>query len=111
MGDFNCEVGNSAIKAFMDAFTLVNLIKNPTCYKSDSPRCIDLIMTNCKSHFHNTTNIETGLSDFHVMILSILKGDFIKRGPKIIAYRDYKKFDILRFISKILHKQILNCLN
>ena len=37
MGDFNCEVGDSAIKAFMDTYTLVNLIKNPTCHKSDSP--------------------------------------------------------------------------
>ena len=45
------------------------------------------------------------------MILSILKGDFIKRGPKIITYRDYKKFDILRFMFKILHQKILNCLN
>ena len=94
MGDFNYEVGNSAIKAFMDTYTLVNLMKNPTCYKSDSTRYIDLILTNCKSHFHDMANIETGLSDFQVMILSILKGDFIKRGPKIITQRDDKKFDI-----------------
>ena len=107
--DFNCEVGDSAIKAFMDTYTLVNLIKNPTCHKSDSPRCIDLILTNCKSHFQNTTNVETGLSDFHVMILSILKGDFIKRGPKIITYRDYKQFDIPSFRSEISNPQILNC--
>ena len=109
MGDFNCEVGDSAIKAFMDTYTLVNLIKNPTCHKSDSPPCIDLILTNCKSHFQNTTNVETGLSDFHVMILSILKGDFIKRGPKIITYRDYKQFDIPSFRSEISNPQILNC--
>ena len=91
MGDFNYELGDSAIKAFMDTYKLVNLIKNPTCHKSDNPRCIDLILTNCKSHFQNTTNLETGMSDFHVMILSILKVDFTKRGPKILTYSDYKK--------------------
>ena len=92
----------------MDTYKLVNLIKNPTCHKSDNPRCIDLILTNCESHFQNTTNVETGLSDFHVMILSILKGDFTKRCPKIFTYRDCKKFDIPSFRSEILNHRILN---
>ena len=108
MGDLNCEMGDSAIKAFMDTYKLVKLSKNPTCHKSENPRCIDLILTNCKSHFQNTTNVETGLSDFHVMILSILKGDFTKRSPKILTYRDYKKFDIPSFRSEILNHRILN---
>ena len=42
------------------------------------------------------------------MILSILKGDFAKRGPKILTYRDYKKFDIPSFRSEILNHRILN---
>ena len=42
------------------------------------------------------------------MILGILKGDFTKRGPKILTYRDYKKFDILSFRSEILNHRILN---
>ena len=31
------------------------------------------------------------------MIVTVVKGGFIKRGPKIINYRDYRKFDIYSF--------------
>ena len=42
------------------------------------------------------------------MILSILKGYFTKRSPKILTYREYKKFDIPSFRSEILNHRILN---
>ena len=79
----------------MDSYDLCDLIKSPTCFKSDSPRCFDLILTNRKSSFQNSTTVETGLSDFHTMILTILKGSFVKRGPKIVEYRDYSKFSYI----------------
>ena len=40
---------------------------------------------------------ETGLSDFHNMIMTVLKDGYIKRSPKIIMYRDYRNFDIQSF--------------
>ena len=42
--------------------------------------------------FQNSYAIETGLSDFHKMIVTILKIYFQKKEPKIIQYRDYKHF-------------------
>ncbi len=81
---------------------LQNLIKGPTCFKSDNPRCIDLILTNRKHNFQNTTTTETGLSDFHAMIVSMLKGGFSKRGPKIIAYRDYSAYCAVDFRSDLM---------
>ena len=56
-----------------------------------------MILTNRISKFQNTVSIETGLSDFHCMIVTVVKGCFIKRDPKIINYRDYRKFDIDSF--------------
>ena len=41
--------------------------------------------------------METELSDFRSMIVTILRGGFVNRGPTIIAYRDYKKFDVNAF--------------
>ena len=41
--------------------------------------------------------IETGLSDFYLMIATVLKGGFVKRGPKIITYRDYSRFSTIDF--------------
>ena len=56
---------------------------------------IDLILTNRTSNF---------LSDFHCMITTAAKGGFIKRGPKIINYRDYRKFDSFRFRYDLNHR-------
>ena len=93
LGDFNLAVEHGEMKTFMEIFHLKNLIKVPTCFKSENPKCIDLILTNKHHTFQNSNTMETGLSDFHSMIVTILKGGFVKRGPKIIIYRHYKKFD------------------
>ena len=92
IGDFNCEPKDGIISDFMDNYDLSNLVKSPTCFKSDSPRCIDLILTNRKRSFQNTVTVHTGLSDFHAMIVTVLKGGYRKKGPKIITYRNYTKF-------------------
>ena len=44
LGDFNIEVKHEEMKTFMEIFHLKNLIKVPTCFKSDNPKCIDLIL-------------------------------------------------------------------
>ena len=93
VGDFNLGEKNSILKDFMNSCSLENVVKKPTCFKSDSPTCIDLILTSDTTRLKNTTTIETGLSDFHVMIATALKGSFGKRGPRIITYRDYNKFN------------------
>ena len=92
IGDFNCEPNDTIISDFMDNYGLKNLVRSPTCFRSDSPRCIDLILTNRKRSFQNTVTVHTGLSDFHAMIVTALKGGYKKKGPKIIRYRNYAKF-------------------
>ena len=96
-GDFNTDEKGQNISNFMESYSLKNIVKAPTCFKSDRPKTIDLILTNRASNFQNTTSIETGLSDFHCMIVTVVKGGFIKRGPMIINYRDYSKYDIHKF--------------
>ena len=82
----------------MDLFALKNLVKEPTCFKSGNPRCIDLLLTNRERNFQHTTAIETGLSDFHKLIVTVLKTSFDKQRPNVVNYRDYKNFrvDIFR---------------
>ena len=55
IGDFNCEIGDDVINDFVDSYELASLVWSPTCFKFDSPRCIDLILTNMKSSFQATT--------------------------------------------------------
>ena len=65
MGDFNMTETEEQLKNFLDLYCLKNLVKEPTCYKSHTPRCIDLVLTNRNRSVQQTTTVETGLSDFH----------------------------------------------
>ena len=98
VGDLNSEETNCEISNFMDVYGLRNLIKSPSCYKSaDNPSSIDMFLMNKTFGFQNPTTIEVGLSDFHLMILTVLKSGFVKKGPSIVTYRDYSKFDPIKF--------------
>ena len=59
---------------------------------SSSPRCIDLILTNRGRNFQQTTAVETGLSDFHKMVVTVLKASLDKQKPNVVNYRDYRNF-------------------
>ena len=74
-------------------YKLKKLIKVLTCFKNpERPTSIDEMLTNSNRSFQNSCAIEMGLSDFHKMIVTILKTYFQKKEPKIIQYRDYKNF-------------------
>ena len=60
-----------------------NLVREKTCFKNHvNPSCIDLSITNSSLRFQNTTTFASGLSDFHKMILTVLKTTFQKVKAK-----------------------------
>ena len=60
------------------------------------------MLTNKPKCFQNTCVLETGLSDFHKMTVTVLKMHFTKQKPKIITYRDYRMFSNVDFRTAIL---------
>ena len=101
-GDFNTEESEECIEEFLFERNFKNLVKEKTCYKSlENPSCIDLLITNSSASFQNTTTVETGLSDFHKMVVTVMKTTFPKAQPKIVYYRDYKNFDLAKFRSDL----------
>ena len=58
------------------------LVKNP-----NHPLSIDLFLTNAPKYFQNSSVREAGLSDFHKMVITVMKMSFQKLEPKIINYR------------------------
>ena len=77
------------MKEFCDIYSFKNLIKEPTCFKNPAnPKCIDLMLTNRHRCFQNSCVIETGLSGFHKMTVTLLRTFFKKAEPKVISYRD-----------------------
>ena len=79
---------------FCNVYNLESPSNIPTCFKNpENPSCIDLLLTNSKNNFDEALVLESGLSDFHKLVVSVLKSYFKKEDPKVIIYRDYKYFD------------------
>ena len=94
LGDFNAGNSDLSLNEFCGMYTLKHLITEPTCYKNqNNPSIIDIILTNRKRSFHDSQTIETGLSDHHKMIITVLKSEFKKKDPTQVDYRSYKYFD------------------
>ena len=81
LGDFNSEVVEKSMKEFCGIYNLQNLIKEPTCYKNiNNPSSIDVILTNRCMSFGKSQAIETGISDFHKMTVTVLKTFYQKKS-------------------------------
>ena len=79
LGDFNTEIDEQHMQSFYDNYSLKSLIRQPTCCKNiEKPTCIDLILTNMPHCFQSKCVIETGLSNFHLMSLTIIRKSFQK---------------------------------
>ena len=102
MGDFNMTTGNPILSQFLDTFALSPLNVDPTCFKnSKNPSCINILLTNFKPSFMKTNVFETGTSDHHKLISTIMKLLCTRENPKTKYYRDYRKFDIDCFSSEL----------
>ena len=92
-GDQNIKEGEECLHDFLDEFHAKNMVKVPTCFKNpDNPSCIDLFVTNSYRSFMKTMAVSTGLSDFHKMIVTVMRSTFPKAKPKTIKYRDFSKY-------------------
>ena len=62
------------MRDFCHVYTCQNTIKDQTCFKNPrNPSCVDLFITNRPKSFQSYAVIETGLSDFEKMSLTVMK--------------------------------------
>ena len=93
LDDFNTGMEHLALRDICNLYSVTSSINKPTCCKNPSkPSCIDLILTNYTICFPNSNIIETVLSDFHKMVVTIMKTAFRKLKPKKINYEKCKHF-------------------
>ena len=103
LGDFKEGRDNSDMSVFCDTYDFKCIIKKPTCYKNPGNLSwIDLMLTNNPKRSQSSCVVETSLSDFHRMTITVMKTTFKKFQPKIIHYRDYKNFQNDRHKDKLL---------
>ena len=80
--DINMEIEDPILRSFMEKHNLNSLIKMPTCFRSDRGRCIDLILTNKQHSCFSSQTFETGFSNFHHLLYTMLKTTTVLNCPK-----------------------------
>ena len=102
MGDFNVNVKETNMKVFCNQHKFKALNEEPTCFKNfNNPSCFDLFLTNSSKSFEKCFTLETGMSDFEKLIITILKVKPDNLPPRIIKYRDYENFESKAFNKKL----------
>ena len=106
-GDLNMLESDFALEDFLVQNDGRCLVKEPTCFKNaESPTIIDHFITNSPRLFQNTAAYNIGLSDFHLLIATVLKVGIPKQEPKTVTYRSFSRFNEKRF-----HEELRNELN
>ena len=96
-----------SLNEFCHIFDLKSTVNKPTHLKNPkNPPCIDLMLTDKQVRFLKVKTVETELSDFHKMVVSVFKTSFKKQKPKIVTYRDYLCFDNEIFRDHTMHLKI-----
>ena len=90
-GGFNAQVGEKSFDTFLYQHELTSINGYLTCYPNN-PSCMDHILTNSPRSFLQTKTVFTGLSDFHKLVLSVIKLHFCKAKAKEISYRNFRDF-------------------
>jgi hypothetical protein len=104
LGDINIDMSmsdNIVERQICTMYDLKNLIKSPTCFKSEKGTLIDPVIVSNNRKMCNPFNLTCGASDFHNMVGCILKHSLPVIKPFRIQYRSYKHFDELKFKQDI----------
>ena len=105
LGDININMLDppSNFNDLIELYGLNNVIKDPTCFKSDSPTLIDVIFTDTPRRIGAAISCATGISDFHNIVCACTKVYAPKMDASKIKYRTLKNFDNEAFIQDLHH--------
>ena len=107
LGDLNSEPTESTVRDSCQIYGCKNLIKDNTCFKKpEKPSCIDLIITNRPKSFQNSVVLETGLSDFHKVTLTVMKVLYKKQSQPLSHTTTIKIF-LVRYLWLIFRIEYL----
>ena len=86
MGDFDMTLRNPNLNELVKDNELCNVISESTCFKSINLTGTDNFLTYQKARFLETVIFETGLSDHHKLIGTMLRPKFAKEKPNKTFY-------------------------
>ena len=68
-----------------------------------STSCIDLFITNCSKYFQDSNIVQTGTSDFHEIVVTVMKTTYQKLEPETISDRGYEYYFNERFRERDIY--------
>ena len=72
--DPNVESSDPVLNGFCNVYNLFSIVKEPKYFKNlYNSSYIALFLTNRPQSFQSSVTIETGISDFHKMVITVLK--------------------------------------
>ena len=81
-------------------------MKTETCFTRPHKSLIDLLLTNKPLSLQKMHATETSLSGYHKLISTFFKSHFTRQRPKVITYKNYKKFDEDDFLNDLQKLEI-----
>ena len=67
----------------------------------DKATLIDIIFNNKPRSFDKTQGFVTGISDFHKLVVAVLRSYYKKLSPKNLLYRNGKRFEKTSFLRDL----------
>ena len=107
LDDFKIEMESNILRLFVYCINhgLKSLMRQPTCYKSPSnPTCICLILTNSPQKLQSACVLETGLSDFHLIAVTVMRKILKKLKHRAVNYWSYTHFSNEASGEYLLHE-------
>ena len=103
IGDLNFNMLESnTLSRLCPTLNLTNVITEPTCFKSNNPTLIDVMLVTKRKKVIKNFSLDTGISDFHNLIGGVLKIHTPLPAKKIIYYRKLSKINYQAMINDII---------
>ena len=103
MSNLNNHIGSFCKKCSFIFIARWNSPKQIWSFKNPNDTSfIDNFLTNRYQNFQNPTTVFTGLSDFHKIVVTVMKISFPKGRPNQITFRDYKTFFFFKISQNII---------
>lgn len=94
IGDLNFNMlQNNTLSSICPTINLTNVIKEPTCFKSNTPSLIDVMLVSKRRKIVKSFSIDTGISDFHNLIGGVLRIHAPPPPKKVVFYRKIASID------------------
>ena len=102
MGDTNFDINSdNPLGDLCVMYSLSNVVVGSTCFKSDNPTAVDVLLSSEPKRFKCALNTSCSLSDFHNFTCVATKLQKCYTSPRTIFYRSNKKFYDENFMNYV----------